>query len=120
MRRETIDLITKEQDGAFVLILVEQGPWTGTSESHLRRIQERLTNYLDIAIDGHLAKLHPESRGKPVRIRVDAYDTPPGQVTKLVQRFASYVSESKEVARAITGGQFVAGLAFESSEQALS
>lgn len=52
--RATIDLVTKRPDGAFVMVLVEQGPWDEADVTqHLRRVQDRLYDYVEIAIDGH-------------------------------------------------------------------
>lgn len=119
MTTETIDLITEKPDGTFVMILVEEGPWSGDAEGHLRRIQERLFNYVDIAVDGHLASLHPESRGRTVLIRVDAYGTPDGEVSAFVEQFASHVGTSAEVREAISDRGFVRAIDFECSEKEL-
>src|SRR5262245_4578203 len=101
MSRETVDLITQRPDGRFALVLVEQGPWPDAPEVHLRRIQERLYAYLEIAIEGHLAALHPESRGKVVIIQVDAYATPQGAVSEFVERFALHAQGSAEIQDAV-------------------
>ncbi len=117
MPRETIDLITEKPDGTFVLVLVEQGPWSDEPEVHLRRLLERLYNYVDVALDGHLASLHPESRGRTVLIRVDAYDTPEGEVSAFVERFASHVGTSTEIRDAVARQGFVRAIDFECSEK---
>jgi hypothetical protein len=72
-RRLTIDLVTdRPTDGAFILVLVEEGPWDpDETDVQLRRIQDRLYDCVDAAVDGHLAGKYPDSRGKPVVIRLD-------------------------------------------------
>jgi hypothetical protein len=73
-----IDLVTEHPEtGVFAVILVEAGPWApGTEERELRRIQERLYDCVDVAVDGHLAAKYPDSRGRPIRIQLDTYDIP--------------------------------------------
>ena len=119
MPRETVDLITQTPDGRFVLLLVEQGPWMDAPEVHLRKLQERLYDCLDIAIDGHLAALHPESRGKVVVIRVDAHATPQGAVSEFVERFALHAQGSTEIQDAVARQDFVSALDFECNERDL-
>lgn len=119
MTQVTLDLLTKTPDGSFVLVLVEQGPWEGNPEDNLRRIQSRLYDYADVAIDGHLAKLHPESRGRPVVIRVDAYDTPAGVLLEFVRSFAEHISRSAEHQEAIREGGNISALEFTCEEQTL-
>jgi hypothetical protein len=86
----------------------------------LRKLQERLNDYVDIAVDGHLASLHPSSRGKVVTIRVDAYDTPRGAVRGFVERFARYVEESSELQDSIAEQGFVRALDFECNERGIN
>ena len=119
MPSETLDLVTQKPDGTFVLVLVEKGPWPDEPIVHLRKIQERLYNYIDIAIDGHLAALYPESRGKFVLIRVDAYDTPQGAVREFVERFVLHVEGSAEIQDAVARQDFVSALDFECNEREL-
>ena len=79
-----IDLITDRPDGTFVLYLIEQGPWSSDTMMHLHAIQDRVYACFDLVVNGELAAGHPDSSGRPVVIRVDAYDTPPGKVAGFV------------------------------------
>ena len=90
MSEVTIDLVTERPDGRFAMILVEQGPWTGDRDKHLRMLQDRLYDYVDVAIDGHLAKRFPESSGRGIVIRIDAYETPAALRNGLSRYFDFY------------------------------
>jgi hypothetical protein len=73
MPSATIDLITETHEtGEFALILVEDGPWPIKGpdwKECLSRIQNRIYDAIDIAIDGHLAARYPDSKGRRVRVQ---------------------------------------------------
>jgi hypothetical protein len=114
-RRFTVDLITnRPSDGAFILVLVEEGPWDADeTELQLRRLQDRLYDCVDTAIDGHLAAKYPDSRGKPVVIRVDCYDTPDQPLRDFIERFSEHIVKSEEVQRDLASQGFVRSLSVE-------
>jgi uncharacterized protein DUF6572 len=113
-RRVTIDLVTERpSDGAFILVLVEEGPWADETDGHLQRIQGRLYDCVDAAVHGHLAARYPESRGKPAVIRLNCYDTPDRPVREFMKRFAECIAESEEVQRDMAAQRFVQSLVFE-------
>lgn len=113
-RRTTIDLITEQENGNFVLVAVEQGPWaTDEITSELSRLQDRLYDFIDVAVDGHLADKYPDSSGKTITIRLDCYNTPEEHVTGFFRRFVSTVNCSEEISEAIERQGFVAKLEFE-------
>lgn len=58
-----------------VLTISEERVWTG-SEDELRKLQEKLSNYLSYAVDGGLARKFPEYAEKSVRIRLDCLHHP--------------------------------------------
>ena len=111
-----LDLLGEMPDGSFVMVLVEEGPW-GDDEllPNLRRVQQRFYNCVDLAIDGQLAKLYPESKGKPAVVRLDCYDTPDAPVREFVDRFAAYVRDAADIQRDLKSKGFVASLRFEYS-----
>jgi hypothetical protein len=110
-----IDLVTEHPEtGVFAIILVETGPWTpGSEERELSRIQERLYNCVDVAVDGHLAAKYPDSRGRPVRIQLDTYDIPDSLVRPFFERFANHVATWAEIQQEILAKQNVKSLTFE-------
>ncbi|HEX8323275.1 MAG TPA: hypothetical protein VF595_05105 [Tepidisphaeraceae bacterium] len=110
----TIDLITEMPDGSWVLVLIEQGPWAEVElHANLQRVQERLYNCVDVAIDGHLAKLYPESKGKAAVVRLDAYDTPDTPVRDFVGQFANHVRNTAQIQWDLNANGFVTSLHFE-------
>jgi hypothetical protein len=110
-----IDVVTEHPEtGVFALILVETGPWkAGTEDGELRRIQGRLYDCVDVAVDGHLAATYPKSRGRPVRIQLDTYDIAEGLVRPFFDRFADHVNTWAEVQQAIQAKRNVTSLTFE-------
>jgi hypothetical protein len=110
-----IDLVTHDpKRDAWKLVLVEQGPWReGDTTDNLRRLQERLDDYTDVALFGSLARMYPESRGRPAVIRLDAYDIPEAEVEAFFYRFAEHTHGSSEVQAAIAEHGYVSDLSFE-------
>ena len=66
MTEFTVDFIVKEPDElVWRMVLVEEGPWPSKdTEGNLRRIQGRLYHCLDVALDGGLWRLYPDSYGQ--------------------------------------------------------
>jgi hypothetical protein len=92
-----IDLVTQRPDGAFVMVLVEQGPWEESDIlQQLRRLQDRLYDCVEIAIDGHLSQRFPDAVGKPIWIRLDCYETPDEPVRSFFERFEKWLREGDE------------------------
>lgn len=114
-RLATIDLVTHRPiDDAFILVLVEEGPWhDGDVEGQLRRLQNRLCDYLDIAVDGHLAAKFPQSQGKAVVFRLNCYGTPDAPVRDFFAAFTARVAESPGMQQALKTKGFVARVGFE-------
>jgi hypothetical protein len=112
-----IDLITDRPDGTFVLYLIEQGPWTSDALTHLHAIQDRVYACFDLVVDGELAAGHPDSSGRPVVIRVDAYDTPPGKVAGFVRFLADVIVGSPRHQDALRRSPHVTAIDFECVEK---
>ena len=110
-----IDLVTEHPGtGVFALILVETGPWPpGTEERELRRIQDRLYDCVDAAVDGHFAAKYPDSRGRPARIQLDTYDIPERLVRPFFERFAKHVHTWSEIQQEIHTKRNVESITFE-------
>jgi hypothetical protein len=95
----------------FVMYLVEEGPWGEEAlEERLRALQARIYDAVDVAIDGHLDRVHPTSHGHRIRIQVDLHDDAPNAAEDLVRRLASHIEGSQEYVDAITSSEHIDGL----------
>src|SRR5258707_14932136 len=92
-----IDLVTQDHDAdEFVLILVEDGPWPVESAhwgERLSRIQTRIFEAIDVAVDGHLAAKYPDSKGKIVRVQIDSPGGAPPRLMDLVSKIKERLAE---------------------------
>jgi hypothetical protein len=115
MSTVTVDFIARgTSEGTWSIVLVEEGPWPASDiEANLRRLQERLYNCIDAAIDGQLAKRFPESNGGLVTVRLDGYDLPQLEVREFFERFTSSILRVPDYAFALGQSSFVSGLKFE-------
>ena len=96
------------------MVLVEEGPWPPSeTEANLRRLQERLYDCVDAAIDGQLAERFPESNGGLVTVRLDGYDLPYVEVRELFERFSSSILHVPDYASALGRSSFVSGIKFQ-------
>ena len=110
-RNATIDLVTYDpKRDAHILVAVEQGD--GSTDC-LRRLQERLHDYVEIAVDGFLAEKYPESKGKSVVIRLDCYDVPREICEQFFFRFAEHIHASPEIQAAIAKHRHIKDIDFE-------
>lgn len=111
----TIDFVVREGGGqSWVMVLVEQGPWEDDAvEDKLRELQNRLYGCIDAALDGQLAERFPESKGKPILIRVDGYNLPNQEVRAFFARFSGAVLELPDYAAALVSCLFVSGISFQ-------
>lgn len=111
----TIDLVTEHPEtGDFVMVAVEEGPWSPEEVlTQLQRLQDRLYDFVDAAIDGYLAAEFPESKGRNVTIRLDCYNIPEEQVAPFFRRFEEKIEQSEEVNEVIRSLSNVSRLRLE-------
>ena len=81
---ETVDLVTQAKDGTVRLILAETEAISG---DRVLALQKKLKNYLTFANDGQLVAQDPNTKGAPVRIRVDLYAPPDALALEFLRRF---------------------------------
>ena len=117
MSTVTVDFVARSADpDSWHLVLVEQGPWPAAEVmSELRRVQDRLYGCLDAALDGKVAEKFPDSTGRRITIRLDAYDLPRVEVRDFFNAFASEVLETPDYSSALAASQWVSGVKFELS-----
>ena len=109
----TIDFIARgNSDKEWKLVLVEEGPWKDF-ESEMRRLQERLYNCLEAALDGQVAEKFPDSIGSAIVIQLDGYNLPDESVSAFWQRFSSEVLNIPDFAQALSSSEFVSDFKFE-------
>lgn len=116
-----IDLITHDPGtDACKLIAVAQGPWAAPEvESRLRGLQEKLSAYVEAAVDGFIARTYPEFSGKSLVIRLDCYDVPRGEVEQFFNRFSERIRNNSEVQASIARDRHIKDLSFEFSWAAI-
>ena len=115
MTTAKIDLITENHTtGEFVLIIVEDGPWPVTNSDWtecLSRIQTRIYDAMDIAIDCHLAMKYPDAKGKKVRIPLDSPSGAPHRLIQLVSKLRELiVTDTNNYSLAIKKSPHISGL----------
>lgn len=108
-----IDLVTYDHtNDEFVLILVEDGPWPHEVSSWrecLSKIQQRIFDSIDVAVDGQLAAKYPDSRGKKVRVQVDSPSGAPARLKALISTVRDYLQANNEYHSAIAESPYIKG-----------
>lgn len=90
---EIIDMVAQDMAGEYRLIMVEDRPWSGSSEQ-VQQLRDKINTYALFALDGGMVSRYPDSEGKPVRIQLDCRAMPTGATARLVElatlRLAAY------------------------------
>jgi len=94
------------------MVLVESGPWSGSIDSHLSRLQERLYGCVDAALGGQLAEKFPESLGKQIVIDLECFNLPRDEVRAFFERFADGVFSLGDYKDAPARSKYVRGISF--------
>lgn len=117
MRKEAttvVDFVAKgESPDEWKMVLVEEGPWSNAIETQLRRVQERLYECIDAALDGQLAEKFPESSGKKIVVQLDCYNLPRDEVAEFFDKFSEGVFSTADYEKALQQNKFVKGISFE-------
>ncbi len=95
------------------MVLVEEGPWKKPIDGQLRRIQTRLYECVDAALDGQLASKFPESRGKRLVVQLDGYVLPNEEIDTFFRRFAAGIFEVEGYRQALASCPYVSDIRFE-------
>jgi len=98
-----VDLISRRPiDEAFVLVLVEDGPWADAEIlENLKKLQSRLIKTVDAVVDGSFARQFPESSGKHFVIRLNSYNVRSEELDVFFTRFTAWIKKSEKAARGI-------------------
>jgi hypothetical protein len=108
-----VDFVAKVENGKWLLVLVESGPWEPPYDDKLRDLQGRIYDCIDVALDGELAKRFPESKGCVLSIRVDCYDICREVVEPFFERISSGIFQIPEYFKALQQNPYVASVCFE-------
>lgn len=93
-----VNFIAFDARGGSCLMVLVEGPWSGSTEEHLRALQGRIYGCLEAALDGRLAEQFPDAKGKCSVVRVDCYDVPREEVDGFLRRFAEGVGSLPDYA----------------------
>ena len=109
----TVEFVAKDATSSeWKMVLVEAGPWNGPLDEHLRTLQSRLYDYIDVAIEGKLAERFPEATGKRVVIQVDCYNIPRSSVEPFFNEFSSRVFSIGDYKDAVEKTRYVSSIEF--------
>ena len=110
-----VDFIAKSADpNVWLMVLVEEGPWTKDEiTAELSRLQNRLYDCVDAAIDGKLAKKFPETLNKGIQIQLDGYNLPETETSELFASFAENIFKIEDYLAALNNNNFVSGITFK-------
>ena len=113
-RTSVVDFVARgKTPDQWKMVLVEEGPWVDPVDDQLRRIQERIYDCIDAALDGQLAASFPESRGKDIVIQLDCYNLPRPDVEDFFTRFTEGVFVIEDYRNALERSRFVRSISFE-------
>lgn len=112
-RTTIVDFVAKgDMPNEWKMVLVEEGPWAGSIDDQLRRVQQRMYGCIDAALDGQLAENFPDSKGKRVIVQLDCYNVPRAEVEDFFQRFSSGVFSLEDYRQALEQNEFVQDIGF--------
>lgn len=113
-RTTIVDFVAKgDSPDEWKMVLVEEGPWLGSLNEHLHRIQQRMYGCIDAALDGQLAEDFPESKGLIIVVQLDCYNVPRSEVEIFFQRFSSGIFLVDDYRRALENNKYVRNVRFE-------
>ena len=108
-----VDYVTRTPEGAYCLILVEEGPWVDEEiERELERVRMRLCNGFDALLLGLVANKFPESEGQAAIIKLSCFNLPNERVMEAYNRFVDSIDSSDELQCEIESSAFVATVEF--------
>jgi hypothetical protein len=108
-----IDFVGVDSADRWLLILTEQGPWSPPYTHRLSKLQLRLYDCIDAALDGAVAARFPESLGKRVAVVVFASGLPRSPTEAFFNRFVSGVWAIPAYAEALRTRDFVSAIDLE-------
>ena len=94
------------------MVLVEEGPWDEITVE-LTRLQDRLYECIDAALDGQVARKFPDTHGKTIILQLDGYNLPILEVSEFFDAFSNNVMKIEDYAQALRDSDFVSDIKFQ-------
>ena len=109
----TVNFVAPTDDpNIWKIVFVETGPWDDIPKE-LHRLQERLYDCIEGAIDGALAEQYPDTNAKAITLQLEGCDLPEKDVREFWNAFSSGVVKIPEFASALANSPYVTGFNFE-------
>lgn len=107
-----VDFIAKgDTADTWRMILVEEGPWSEI-DLEMTRLQNRLYDCIDAALDGQLSQKFPATLGKNLLIQLDGYNLPEEHVSQFFDVFSNNILLIDDYANALKENAFVKEIRF--------
>ena len=85
-----IDLISMVGDNQVELLILEARPW---NDANVNTLEEKINNYLDYVLDGHLIAQYPQAKDRSIALKVKCKEEPHGNTEKLFQALEGYFAQ---------------------------
>ena len=89
---KVIDIITKDKNGHFSLVISDHLDWRETSR-HLDILQEKINDYLAFLEKGEIYEKYPDARGHRIRIDVVFHHRPNAEANSFLARMKSIIAD---------------------------
>lgn len=114
-----VDFVVKcDSSDVMKMVLVEEGDWSDIN-TRLRLLQQRMYGCIDAAIDGQLADLFPETKGKLIVVSIDFYGAPKEEASEFFENFSKNVFLIPSYGDGLKQSRFVKGIVFEANFETL-
>jgi hypothetical protein len=91
---KVVDAIKGGMDGSVELYLIQELSWHDYPSDILKRVEDKLNNYLDYVVDGFFGRHYPQYRGRQItfvfnyRAEPPFQEGPSGHIASLLSSFA--------------------------------
>jgi hypothetical protein len=94
-QHDKVDILFRDDKGRGVLVIADHLDWDEFDEGdHLLLLQAKINTYLEFIESGQLAKAHPDWKGLPIVIQVDAMYEPNKKALKFYRSAGKAVAEA--------------------------
>lgn len=81
-----IDVVSAHpRTGEFCLVMLDTPEWRRAPD-RVQQLQAKVQNYIHFALGGQLARLYPDSVGKPVRLQLNLNAEPEGELARVLDQ----------------------------------